>query len=91
MFFPEFLLEGGRAVVVEGLREGGRWRYDRTRQTLFVVPAQREGAHCVTIRVQPPLAPLFAMPTHWAYFWMRYAGAAALVLAVLAMFVVRRG
>jgi Glycoside hydrolase family 5 C-terminal domain len=63
IFVPAQLAQG-RKLIVEGLKEGDRYAYDATRQTLFVLPAASKmgepaggGAqvHEVRVRFNPPV------------------------------------
>ncbi|KAF8521332.1 glycoside hydrolase family 5 protein [Gautieria morchelliformis] len=86
IFYPAMLLTGGRTVHVDGLARDA-WKYDIKRQTLFILPPITSSAvgttRHVVVRADPPLEPLFTMTTHWQDFAKWYAGAGALVLAIV--------
>lgn len=69
IFVPSRLTHG-RRLIVTGLSESDRWRYDERRQTLFIVTANNSPAyrHRVVVSVDPPLRPSFFVNSFWSDF-----------------------
>lgn len=85
IFFPSRLLSGNRTLEVQGLTVD-EWKYDRERQTIFILPITtpaKEGKYCIVICLSRPLEPLFTMTTHWQDFAGWYAVLLVLILGLV--------
>jgi hypothetical protein len=81
IFVPSSITQG-RQIVVEGLDSGDSYRYDESRQTLFIVARDTnpDKIHKVAVSVSPPLTPDFELNDFWTDFGGRVV---VLILMVL--------
>ena len=75
-----------RQLVVQGLSENDRWRYDERRQTLFIVTDNDTPGliHRVEVSVDPPLRPTFFVNDFWSDFGDRVMAIIVAATAIIA-------
>lgn len=81
------MITQGRKLVVEGLGSDDRYRYDETRQTLFIVCPNADlpnVVHRVAVSIYPPLTPAFELNNVWTDFGARIIAFTGLMLGLLA-------
>lgn len=88
IFVPSRLTHG-RHLVVQGLSESDRWRYDERRQTLFIITDNDTPAHVhrVVVSVDPPLRPSFFVNDFWSDFGDRVLAIFVAASAIVAFWV----
>lgn len=90
IFLPSRLTHG-RRLVVQGLSEDDKWRYDERRQTLFIVTGTTENAltheHRVVVSVDPPLRPTFFVNDFWSDFGERLSAVCVAASAAFAFWI----
>jgi hypothetical protein len=88
IFVPSRLTHG-RQLLVHGLSESDRWRYDERRQTLFIVTDDDTPAyeHRVVVSVYPPLKPSFFVNDFWSDFGDRVLAIIVAASAIVAFWI----
>lgn len=66
------------------------YRYDETRQTLFIVPRDNSPGtkHTVRVRVWPPIRPVIDLNSFWSDFGVGFVATGLLLVVILAAAVV---
>lgn len=87
IFLPSQLTHG-RRVIVKGLAPGDKYRYDESRQTLFIVcqDTSFDKFHSIIVSLDPPLAPAFAVNDFRSDFGGMIMSILVAILAILAYF-----
>ncbi|KAG8998998.1 hypothetical protein FRB90_012180 [Tulasnella sp. 427] len=92
--FVPLLLSKGRKLVVDyssSAKGECEWTYDPSRQTLFVVPQDREpgSVHRIKVEFDPSLEKRFEVHSSvWVDFWRWWAGVLSVVLGLVWVLVV---
>ncbi|KZT63270.1 glycoside hydrolase family 5 protein [Daedalea quercina L-15889] len=84
IFVPSMIAHD-RKVVVEGLKQGDRYHYDESRQTLIIEPmALTPGrVHRIAVKVVPPLKEEFIVNSLWYDFGSSIIAAVVLVISFM--------
>jgi hypothetical protein len=79
----------GRTLLVQGLSESDKWRYDERRQTLFIVTDNDTPAHIhrIMVSVDPPLRPSFFVNDFWSDFGDRMLAIFVAASAIVAFWI----
>ena len=87
IFLPSQLAHG-RGVIVKGLDQGDKHRYDESRQTLFIVcqDTSLDKVHSIVVYLYPPLAPAFAVNDFWGDFGGTITSILVAIAAISAYF-----
>ncbi|KAF8152913.1 glycoside hydrolase family 5 protein [Crassisporium funariophilum] len=83
IFLPSMLTRA-RKVVVVGLEKGDNYKYDESRQTLFVVTGNTNSGHNhkVVVSVYPPPSPAFLANDFWGDFGGRITSGAVVLFGI---------
>ncbi|EKM78270.1 hypothetical protein AGABI1DRAFT_75777, partial [Agaricus bisporus var. burnettii JB137-S8] len=84
IFLPSQLASGRKVLLKQWTEEKYAYRYDETRQTLFIVPKNNSPGtkHAVRVRVWPPIRPVMNLNSFWSDFGVGVV-TVGLLLAVL--------